>query len=69
MSPVYWGAVTQDWRNIGEEVVVEHIIKRLPVAPLIVMHEGHDIADQCLKSTASLLKRVKQMGYKFAAIK
>jgi peptidoglycan/xylan/chitin deacetylase (PgdA/CDA1 family) len=69
MSAVYWGAVTQDWRNIGEEAVVEHIIKRLPFAPLIVMHEGHDIADQCLKATASILLRVKQMGYKFAAIK
>jgi peptidoglycan/xylan/chitin deacetylase (PgdA/CDA1 family) len=69
MAAVYWGAVTQDWRNIGEEAVVEHIIRRLPVAPLIVMHEGHDIADQCLKATASILTRVKQMGYEFAAIK
>lgn len=69
MTAVYWGAVTQDWRNIGEKAVVEHIIKRLPVAPLIVMHEGDEIADQCLKATATIIARVKQMGYKFGAIK
>jgi peptidoglycan/xylan/chitin deacetylase (PgdA/CDA1 family) len=69
MCPVYWGAVTQDWRNIGEEAVVQHIMGRLPFAPLIVMHEGEDIADQCLKSTATILSRVKRLGYHFAPIK
>jgi peptidoglycan-N-acetylglucosamine deacetylase len=69
MTAVYWGAVTQDWRNIGEKAVVEHIISRLPVAPLIVMHEGDEIADQCLKATASIMARVKELGYQFEAIK
>ncbi len=69
MSAVYWGAVTQDWRNIGEQAVVDHIMSRLPFAPLIVMHEGHAIADQCLKATSSIVSRVKQMGYQFAPIK
>jgi peptidoglycan/xylan/chitin deacetylase (PgdA/CDA1 family) len=69
MSAVYWGAVTQDWRNIGHDAVVDHIIRRLPTARLIVMHEGHDIADQCLKATATIVKRVKHLGYEFAAIK
>jgi len=68
MSPVYWGAVTQDWRNIGSEAVVTHIMRRLPVAPLIVMHEGDDIADQCLNATATIIKRVRAEGYHFAPI-
>ena len=69
MSAVYWGAVTQDWRNIGEAAVVEHIMRRLPTARLIVMHEGDEIAEQCLKATATLVKKVKHQGYEFAAIK
>lgn len=69
MSPVYWGAVTQDWRNIGADAVVNHIMKRLPAAQLIVMHEGHDIADQCLEATETIISRVKEMGYHFASIK
>ena len=69
MSAVYWGAVTQDWRNIGAAAVVEHIMKRLPVAQLIVMHEGDEIAEQCLSASATIIARVKAMGYHFAAIK
>jgi len=69
MSPVYWGAVTEDWRNIGADAVVKHIMKRLPTAQLIVMHEGHDIADQCLSATGTIIGRVKDAGYHFAAIK
>ena len=69
MSPVYWGAVTEDWRNIGADAVVDHIMKRLPTAQLIVMHEGHDIAEQCLSASATIIGRVKDLGYHFAAIK
>jgi peptidoglycan-N-acetylglucosamine deacetylase len=69
MSAVYWGAVTQDWRNIGADAVVEHIMRRLPVAPLIVMHEGEEIADQCLVATQTIIDRVHAQGYHFAAIK
>jgi peptidoglycan/xylan/chitin deacetylase (PgdA/CDA1 family) len=69
MTAVYWGAVSEDWRNIGADNVVAHIMGRLPAAPLIVMHEGDTVADQCLVASRTIISRVKEQGYSFGPIK
>ena len=69
MTAVYWGAVSEDWRNIGVDNVVAHIMARLPSAPLIVMHEGDEVAEQCLAASKTIISRVKDQGYTFGPIK
>lgn len=68
MTPVYWGAVSEDWLGVGEKRVVERTMSRLKHGTLIVLHEGRLIAGQTLAATRKIIRRSKALGYHFATI-
>ncbi len=67
MSTVYWGAMADDFRPIGDEAVVSRIMKQIPGNELVVLHEGHH-ASQCISSTREIIRRSKELGFTFEPI-
>ncbi len=67
MSTVYWGAMADDFRPIGEDAVVSRIMKQIPGNELVVLHEGRH-PSQCIKSTREIIKRSKDLGFTFEPI-
>ncbi|CAN5341503.1 hypothetical protein BH11CYA1_BH11CYA1_46300 [soil metagenome] len=67
MSTVYWGAMADDYRPIGDQAVVSRIMKQIPGNELVVLHEGHH-ASQCISSTREIIRRSKALGFTFEAI-
>ncbi len=67
MSAVYWGAMADDYRAIGEAAVVSRIMNKLPGNELVVLHEGHH-AVQCVNSTREIIRLSKELGHTFEAI-
>lgn len=68
MSPVYWGAVADDWQYIGEEAVTRRILKQLPREELIVLHEGPHLGKQTVNAAALLIDRCLELGFSFDSI-
>ena len=69
MTPVYWGAVPEDWEKIGSRRVVQRVFRQLSPGSLIVLHELDWNASQTLKATREIIKRLKGKGYCFKSIK
>ncbi len=67
MSTVYWGAMADDFRPIGEDAVVSRIMKQIPGNELVVLHEGRH-PSQCIKSTREIIRRSKDLGFTFEPI-
>lgn len=67
MTAVYWGAMADDYRAIGEAAVVSRIMSKIPGNELVVLHEGHH-AVQCVNSTREIIRRSKELGHTFEAI-
>jgi peptidoglycan-N-acetylglucosamine deacetylase len=68
MKIVYWGAVPQDWRNLGHNRVSQRVVRRLAHGQMIVLHEGKRIAEQTILSTREIIRRAKALGYEFKAL-
>lgn len=68
MELVYWGALAEDWLNLGEAEVVRRIINQLEPGTIIVLHESSTNRAQCLNSTRTIVERAKMEGYQFEAI-
>lgn len=68
MSPVYWGAVADDWQPLGAPVVVKRIMRQLPKEELIVLHEGVDIASQNLEACRQVIHLTRDLGYRIDPI-
>lgn len=68
MSAVYWGAMADDYRAIGEATVVKRIMHALPGNELVVLHEGHSTAQQTINATREIIKRSKELGHTFEPI-
>lgn len=67
MSTVYWGAMADDFRPIGEDAVVSRIMKQIHGNELVVLHEGLH-PSQCIKSTREIIRRSKDLGFTFEPI-
>jgi peptidoglycan/xylan/chitin deacetylase (PgdA/CDA1 family) len=65
---VFWGAMASDWKPIGEDKVVKRIFEQLLSQDLIVLHEGPEIASQCLKATRLILEKAASLEAEFAPI-
>lgn len=68
MSPVYWGAVADDWHRVGDDRVAKRIMKQLPKEELIVLHEGAHIGRQNVLATKKIIDKCRDLGYSFDAI-
>jgi peptidoglycan/xylan/chitin deacetylase (PgdA/CDA1 family) len=68
MSPVYWGAVADDWQEVGTEVVVKRIMRQVGGHELIVLHEGHSLGHQNVNAARQLIERLRQMGFDFGPV-
>ncbi len=68
MSAVYWGAMADDYRAIGEAAVVKRIMHAIPGNELVVLHEGQSTAQQTINATREIIKRSKELGHTFEPI-
>lgn len=68
MTPVYWGAVAEDWMPIGAHRVTARLMRRLSDGNLLVLHEGKAIARQTLEATKQIIRRGHERGYRFDLI-
>ena len=68
MTIVYWGAVSGDWLPIGTERVVERTMQKLCRGNLIVLHEGRNIARQTIAAATQVIRRSKNLGYRFDSL-
>jgi len=68
MSAVYWGAMADDFRDIGEASVVKRIMHALPGNELVVLHESRKTARQTINATREIIKRSKELGHTFEPI-
>lgn len=68
MRLVYWGALAEDWKDLGDEEIVRRINKQLNPGTIIVLHEMARIKSQCLKATGKIVKNALAQGYSFDAI-
>ncbi len=68
MKAVYWGAVADDWQEVGTEVVVKRIMRQVGGHELIVLHEGHSLGHQNVNAARQLIERLRQMGFDFGPV-
>jgi peptidoglycan/xylan/chitin deacetylase (PgdA/CDA1 family) len=68
MKIVYWGAVPEDWGNIGAERVAQRVLRRLTDGTIVVLHEQRRIAEQTLAATKQIIRAGKQRGFSFKTL-
>ncbi|PWT96995.1 MAG: hypothetical protein C5B53_08600, partial [Candidatus Melainabacteria bacterium] len=68
MKIVYWGAVPEDWAQIGAERVTRKVLRKLTDGTIVVLHEQSRIADQTLAATKQIIRAGKQQGFTFKAL-
>lgn len=68
MTPVYWGAVPEDWDKIGARSVVKRVMKQIAPGSMIVLHEMDHTIHQTVSATREIIRQMKQSGYKFGTI-
>lgn len=68
MKMIYWGPVSEDWKPIGVRRVVERTMKRVSPGSLIVLHEGPGTAKQTGEATLEIIRKTRQLGFKFSRL-
>lgn len=68
MKIVYWGAVPEDWDNIGGQRVAHRVLRRLTDGTIVVLHEQKRIAEQTLAATKEIIRVGKQRGFTFKTL-
>lgn len=65
---VYWGAMAEDWNNIGDVEVTRRIMSQLNPGTIIVLHELEITKAQCLTATGNIIEKAVQKGFRFSLI-
>lgn len=68
MRLVYWGALAEDWKAIGDDEIVRRINKQMEPGTIIVLHEMARIKTQCLNATVRIIDQALEDGYRFDPI-
>ncbi|MCC7530609.1 MAG: polysaccharide deacetylase family protein [Candidatus Melainabacteria bacterium] len=68
MKTVYWSAFSEDWRQIGEDSVVERLSRYAVPGGIMIMHELAPTGDQTIGAARTLIRKLKERNYKFSAI-
>lgn len=65
---IYWGALAEDWQNIGSSEVTRRILNQLEPGTIIVLHENADTLSQTLEATKKILTASKEKQLSFSII-
>lgn len=68
MTPVYWGAVPEDWEAMGADRVAKRVMHRIQTGSMVVLHERRNISGQTIQAAKQIICKGKELGYDFAPL-
>ncbi len=68
LVPVLWSADTSDWKRPGVDSIVRDGLLGLRPGSIILMHDGGGDRSETIAALPTILKRIKEQGYKFVSL-
>ena len=68
MKLVYWGALAEDWNEIGAAEVTRRIMTQVNPGAIIVLHEAEETKIQCLDACSAIIDQVHERRLSFTTI-
>ncbi len=65
---VMWSVVPEDWVCPGVSIVISRIMRQVQNGSLIVLHDGDQGGADVVETTAQLIPKLIQQGYKFVKV-
>jgi peptidoglycan/xylan/chitin deacetylase (PgdA/CDA1 family) len=66
--PVMWSVVPEDWVRPGVSVVVQRVLGQVRNGSLIVLHDGACGGQDVAQTTAQIIDKLIQQGFKFVTV-
>ncbi len=64
---IIWNVDSLDWKNPGQEVIIERVVKRLKPGAIILLHAS-DTPVQTAAALPVLIAKIKEQGYEIVTV-
>lgn len=64
----YWNVDPEDWSKPGTKVIVKRVLSNAKAGSVILLHDGGGNRDQTVKALRSIIKGLREKGYRFGLL-
>jgi len=68
MERMLWNVDTRDWSGIKSQDIIDAVLKDVKPGSIILMHDGVANSSETAKALPTIIKELKNRGYKMVTI-